>query len=130
MTRPRLQRAATPGQRRLSSPLLIRFFLSVCLAGRGLDLEWGLGLLVEVQVACLGEEPFPLLLHDLVNICGVEFFSLAIVVKRLCAVDVDVEQEACIERLQELQDVLPILGRPLIQCDVWGLLRLYDGHEA
>jgi len=25
---------------------------------------------------------------------------------------------------------LPILGRPLVWCDVWGLLRLYDGHEA
>ena len=42
-----------------------------------------------------------------------------------------VEQEACIEGLQELQDVMPNLGRPLVRCDVWGLLRLYDdGHEA
>ena len=41
-----------------------------------------------------------------------------------------VEQEARIWRLQELQDVLPILVRPLVRCDVWGLLRLYDGHEA
>jgi hypothetical protein len=88
----------------------------VCLAGRGLDLEWGLGLLVKVQVACLGEELFPLHLHDLVDICGVECFSLAIGVKRLRAVDGAVEQEVCIERLQELQDVLPILGRPLVRC--------------
>jgi len=77
----------------------------VCLAGRGLDLEWGLGRLVEVQVACLGEELFPLHLHDLVEICGVECFSLATGVKRLRAVHDAAEQEACIERLQELQDV-------------------------
>ena len=25
---------------------------------------------------------------------------------------------------------MPNLGRPLVRCDVWGLLRLYDGHEA
>jgi hypothetical protein len=41
-----------------------------------------------------------------------------------------VEQEACIEGLQELQDVMQNLGRPLVRCDVWGLCRLYDGHEA
>ena len=30
-----------------------------------------------------------------------------------------------------LQDVMPNLGRPLVRCDVWGLLRLYDdGHDA
>ena len=42
-------------------------------------------------------------------------------------------QPSCREgwrRLQELQDVLPILGRPLVRWDVWGLLRMYDGHEA
>ena len=102
----------------------------VCLAGRGLDLEWGLGLLVKVQVACLGEELIPLHLHDLVDICGVECFLLSIGVKRLRAVYGAVEQEACIEGLQELQDVMPNLGRPLVRCDVWGLCRLYDGHEA
>ena len=50
---------------------------------------------------------------------------------RLRAVDGAVEQEACIKGLQELQDVMPNLGRPLVQCDVWELLRLYDdGHQA
>jgi hypothetical protein len=44
-------------------------------------------------------------LHDLVEICGVECFSLATGVKRLRAVHDAAEQEACIERLQELQDV-------------------------
>ena len=77
----------------------------------GLDLEWGLGLRVEVQVAYLGEELIPLHLHDLVDICGVECFLLSIGVKRLRAVDGAVEQEACIEGLQELQDVMPNLGR-------------------
>ena len=48
------------------------------LAAWGLDLEWGLGLRVEVQVTCLGEELIPLHLHDLVDICGVECFLLSI----------------------------------------------------
>jgi len=26
--------------------------------------------------------------------------------------------------------VMPNFGRPLVRCDVWGLCRLYDGHEA
>jgi hypothetical protein len=69
----------------------------------------------------LGEELFPLYLHGLVNVCCVEGFSHAISVKRIRAVDGAVEQETRIERLQELQDVLSILGRPLIRCDVWGL---------
>jgi hypothetical protein len=53
-------------------------------------------------------------------------------VKRLSVVDGQVEQEAQgrIERLREPQDVLPIFGRPLVRCDVWGRLRLYDGHAA
>jgi hypothetical protein len=66
------------------------------LAAWGLDLEWGLGLLVKVQVVCLRQELIPLHLHDLVDICGVECFLLSIGVKRLRAVDGAVEQEVCI----------------------------------
>jgi hypothetical protein len=43
-------------------------------------------------------------------------------VKRLGAVDGAVEQKACIQGLQELQDVMPNLGRPLVRCDVWGFV--------
>jgi hypothetical protein len=55
----------------------------------------------------LGEELIPLHLHDLVDIYGVECFLLSIGVKRVRAVDGAVEQEACIEGLQKLQDVMP-----------------------
>jgi hypothetical protein len=42
------------------------------------------------------------------------------------------EQEARIDKFQELQHVLPILGHPLQRSGVMSgvLLRLYDGHEA
>jgi hypothetical protein len=82
----------------------------------------------------MGEELVPLRLHDLVDVCGVEGFVTTLIVKgdsaRLMADKV--EQKARIQRLQELQEVLPkpILVRPLVRRDVWGRLRLHDGHEA
>ena len=80
----------------------------------------------------MGGELVPLHLHDPVDVCGVEGFVTTLIVKGDSAplMADKVEQEARIWRLQELQDVLPTLVRPLVRCDVWGLLRLYDGHEA